>query len=89
MYISLVLGVVGAIDHNTFYTSVNGSEATDQLRMLRYGAALVYLTKSLFATSIMLAFRRQIWETFHRNLLAITAIDDLFAASIDIYHYFI
>ena len=84
MYILFALGVAGAISHHAFYASLAGSEANNQLLMLRYGAALAYLTKASLAASVLLAFRQQIWATFRRKLLSITAVDSLFAATEDL-----
>jgi hypothetical protein len=84
MYILFAFGVVGAISHHAFYASLAGSEANNQLLMLRYGTALAYLTKASFMASVVLAFRQQIWATFRRKLLSITAVDSLFAVMEDL-----
>lgn len=84
MYILFALGVVGAISHHAFYTSVAGSESNNQLHMLRYGAALAYLTKSSLVASIIIAFRQRIWATFRQKLLSMNAVDSLFAVMEDL-----
>jgi hypothetical protein len=84
MYILFALGVAGARSHHAFYISLDGSEVKDQLLMLRYGTALAYLTKASLMASVVLAYRQQIWATFRRKLLSITAVDSLFAVMEDL-----
>ncbi|KAG9230672.1 hypothetical protein BJ875DRAFT_384657 [Amylocarpus encephaloides] len=83
IYIFFFLGVVAAISHHAFYMSLDGTEAKQQLVMLRYGGVLSYVSKASFMASIVLSFRQQIWATFRRNLLSIDAIDSLFAVMED------
>lgn len=80
MYLLFIFGICGALGHHWFYSSLSETEAHDQLKMLRYGAALAYLAKTFLVASIVLAFRQQIWATFRRKLLSINAIDALFSA---------
>jgi len=84
MYILFAFGVVGAISHHAFYNSLAGSEANNQLLMLRYGTALAYLTKASLMAFVILAFRQQIWATFRRKILSVTAVDSLFAVMEDL-----
>ncbi|CZR68194.1 uncharacterized protein PAC_18093 [Phialocephala subalpina] len=79
MYLLFILGVCGALGHHAFYSSLAGTEAHNQLQMLRYGAAIAYFTKASLAASLVLAFRQQIWATFRRKFLSINAIDSLFS----------
>jgi hypothetical protein len=83
MYVMFVLGVAGALSHHFFYDSLAGTEAHDQLGMLRYGAAIAYFTKAMLVASLLLAFRQQIWATFRRKSLTIDAVDGLFAVTED------
>jgi hypothetical protein len=79
MYGFFTIGIGGAAGHHAFYASLDGTEAREQLRMLRYGAALSYVAKAFLMASVVLAFRQQIWATVRRKLLSVGAIDSLFA----------
>jgi hypothetical protein len=83
MFFFLSLGLIGALSHHAFYVSLEGKEATDQLRMLRYGAALAFFTKACLAGAVIIAFRQRVWVSVRRNVFSVTAIDSLFAASED------
>jgi hypothetical protein len=78
------VGIITAVSHHTFYRSLEGKEAFDQLKMLRYGGIFAYLTKASFVAAVLLAYRQQIWATFRRRDLSITAIDCIFAAADDL-----
>jgi hypothetical protein len=80
MYIYLILGVVGALSHHFFYASLVGHEAKDQLKMLRYGGVLSFVSKASLLSAIMVAYRQQIWNTFRRKSMTVSAIDSLFDA---------
>lgn len=60
----LILGVLGAVSHHLFYTSLDGKEANDQLQKIRYGTALAFFTKMTLAGSIVVGYRQRIWQTF-------------------------
>lgn len=74
-----VLGVIGAISHHAFYKSLDGQEATDQLRKIRYGTALAFFTKTTLVGSVIIGYRQRIWYTFRRRAMTLGAIDGLFA----------
>jgi hypothetical protein len=84
MYFFLILGIVGASGHHAFYQHLAGKPATNQIEMLRYGAALAYATKASFIAAVVFAYRQQIWATFRRKSLKMTTIDSLFAAVDDL-----
>ena len=84
MFLFYALGIIAAISHHAFYKSLQGKEANDQLKMLRYGGIFAYLTKANFVAAVLLAYRQQIWATFRRRDLSIGAIDCLFAAADDL-----
>ncbi|KAL2759319.1 hypothetical protein ACRALDRAFT_1074342 [Sodiomyces alcalophilus JCM 7366] len=52
--------------------------------MLRYGAALSFVSKACLATSVILAFRQRVWLTVRRKVLSLSAVDSLFAAVDDL-----
>jgi hypothetical protein len=84
MYFFLILGIIGASGHHAFYQHLAGKPATNQIEMLRYGAALAYATKASFIAAVVFAYRQQIWATFRRKSLKMTTIDSLFAAVDDL-----
>ncbi|KAK2777996.1 hypothetical protein CKAH01_11860 [Colletotrichum kahawae] len=83
MYFFLFAGIAFAMGHHFFYKHLDGSEATNQLRMLRYGAALSFLSKASLASAVILAFRQRVWMTVRRKMLTLAAVDSLFAAAED------
>ncbi|ROT43789.1 hypothetical protein SODALDRAFT_47877 [Sodiomyces alkalinus F11] len=84
MYFFLLAGVAFAMGHHVFYASLHGDLASDQLRMLRYGAALSFISKACLATSVILAFRQRVWLTVRRKVMSLGAVDSLFAAVDDL-----
>ncbi|KAL0943081.1 uncharacterized protein CTRU02_200967 [Colletotrichum truncatum] len=83
MYFFLFAGIAFALGHHFFYAGLNGTEANNQLRMLRYGAALSFLSKASLASAVILAFRQRVWMTVRRKVLTLAAVDSLFAAAED------
>ncbi|KAF9880521.1 hypothetical protein CkaCkLH20_01563 [Colletotrichum karsti] len=83
MYFFLFAGVAFALGHHFFYQGLHGIEAKEQLRMLRYGAALAFLSKASLASAVILAFRQRVWMTVRRKMLTLAAVDSLFAAAED------
>jgi len=75
---------MAAISHHLFYASLANKEAKDQLLYFRYGAAISYLTKAALASSVVVAYKQQIWETLQRKALSVAAIDSLFSAAEDV-----
>ena len=84
MYFLLIVGILFAIGHHLFYKSLNGKEATNQLRLLRYGAALSFLSKASLAAATVTAYRQRVWMTVRRKVLTVAAVDGLFAATEDL-----
>jgi len=85
MIFFLALGLVGAAAHHGFYASLHGREATSdsQKVMLRYGAALAFLSKAALASAVAIAFRQRVWLSVRQRVFSVAAIDALFAASED------
>ncbi|TDZ16620.1 hypothetical protein Cob_v010458 [Colletotrichum orbiculare MAFF 240422] len=83
MYFFLFAGIAFALGHHFFYSSLDGAEVTNQLRMLRYGAALSFLSKASLGSAVILAFRQRVWMTVRRKVLTLAAVDSLFAAAED------
>lgn len=84
MYVCYAAGIIGSIAHHSFYAGLDGKEAHDQLKMLRFGSAFAYFAKASFVASVILAYRQQIWATFRRSQLKISTIDYMFAAADDL-----
>ncbi|KAF2188127.1 hypothetical protein K469DRAFT_660660 [Zopfia rhizophila CBS 207.26] len=78
-----VAGVMGAIGHHLFYRHLDGKPAEDQLKMIRYGTALAFFTKSTFVGTVILCYRQRIWHTFRKKAMTISAIDGLFSVTED------
>ncbi|KAM0247993.1 hypothetical protein ACHAP5_003779 [Fusarium lateritium] len=56
MCLLVVIGTVFAIGHHLFYLNLNGKEATDQSRMLRYGTIIAFCAKACLGTAVAMAF---------------------------------
>lgn len=85
MYLFLVIGLCFAAGHHSFYASLHGRESGgDQMRMLRYGAALAFAVKAALAGCVIIAFRQRVWMSVRRRMFTITAVDSLFAAAEDV-----
>ncbi|KAH7144283.1 hypothetical protein B0J13DRAFT_554898 [Dactylonectria estremocensis] len=80
----LLAGFLFAAGHHVFYNNLNGKEADNQSRMLRYGTLLAFLAKANFVTSVILAFRQRVWMMVRRKILSLAAVDSLFAAAEDL-----
>lgn len=84
MFFLLIVGVLFAVGHHIFYLSLDGKEATNQMRLLRYGAALSFLSKASLAAATVTAYRQRVWMTVRRKVLTVAAVDGLFAATEDL-----
>ncbi|KAK1978574.1 hypothetical protein LZ30DRAFT_210245 [Colletotrichum cereale] len=83
MYLFLFAGIAFALGHHFFYARLDGTVADGQIRMLRYGAALSFLSKASLASAVIQAFRQRVWMTVRRKMLTLGAVDSLFAAAED------
>ncbi|KAI5859249.1 hypothetical protein GGS23DRAFT_586298 [Durotheca rogersii] len=84
MYLSFLFGVICAIGHHTFYKTLDGQPAEDQLSMLRYGSMLSLATKASLVSAVVMAFKRRMWSTVRSKFLSVAALDSLFAATEDL-----
>jgi len=82
-------GLVAAISHHLFYASLDGSPATEQLKMVRYGTALAFFVKSTLVGTVITCNRQRIWYTFRRKAMTINGIDGLFSATEDPTQFFL
>ncbi|KAM5354063.1 hypothetical protein ACJ41O_000713 [Fusarium nematophilum] len=84
MYTLVFCGIAFAIGHHFFYKGLHGKQADDQQSMLRYGAALAFLSKACFLNAVVLAFRQRVLMMIRRKMLSLATLDSLFAASEDL-----
>lgn len=84
MFFLLLVGILFAVGHHLFYLSLDGKEADNQMRLLRYGAALSFLSKASLAAATVTAYRQRVWMTVRRKVLTVAAVDGLFAATEDL-----
>lgn len=80
MYTMFCLGIVFAGAHHAFYSHLDGRPADDQIRMMRIGGLLSYAAKASLLSSVVFAYRQQVWVTARRKRLRLRTIDSLFAA---------
>ncbi|KAF2671813.1 hypothetical protein BT63DRAFT_180532 [Microthyrium microscopicum] len=83
IYALLFIGIAGALSHHFLYASLVGKEASGQVKYVRAGTALSYLTKASLVAAVLVAYRQQVWATCSRKALSISAIDSLFSAGTD------
>lgn len=83
MYISFIFGLLCAVGHHIFYSSLHGKPAESQTEMLRYGTFLAYAAKAGFSAAAISAFKQRIWVTVRSRFMSISALDSMFAAAED------
>lgn len=83
MYICFIFGLLCAVGHHIFYTSLDGEPAESQTEMLRYGTFLAYAAKAGFSAAAISAFKQRIWVTVRSRFMSISALDSMFAAAED------
>ncbi|ORY16789.1 hypothetical protein BCR34DRAFT_475712 [Clohesyomyces aquaticus] len=84
-----VAGVMGAVGHHLFYSRLDGEAASNQLKMIRYGTALAFFTKSTLVGTVILSYRQRIWHTFRNKAMTVHAIDGLFSATEDLTQFMV
>ena len=80
MYALFCFGFAFAVGHHTFYNSLDGKPADDQILMMRFGGLLSYAAKASLVAAVIFAYRQLIWVTAIHNVMRLRAIDSLFAA---------
>ncbi|KAK4034020.1 hypothetical protein C8A01DRAFT_39499 [Parachaetomium inaequale] len=80
MYALFCFGFAFAIGHHTFYDSLDGKPADNQILMMRFGSLLSYAAKASLVAAVIFAYRQLIWVTVINNVMRLRAIDSLFAA---------
>ncbi|KAH6886208.1 hypothetical protein B0T10DRAFT_575904 [Thelonectria olida] len=84
MYFFLILGIVFALGHHTFYWHLNDKEAIHQSLMLRYGTILAFCTKASLGAAVILARRQRVWMVVRQKVIRLGTIDSIFTAAEDI-----
>lgn len=84
MYFFFLFGLLCAVGHHIFYSTLDGKLADRQLEMLRYGTVLAFAAKAGLVAAVVTAFRQRIWLTVRSKLLSVAALDSLFAATDDV-----
>lgn len=83
MYLCFLFGIICAVCHHIFYTTLDGKPAVDQTKMLRHGTFLAYAAKAGFAAAVISAFKQRVWVTVRSRFMSISALDAMFAATED------
>jgi hypothetical protein len=78
-----ILGILGALAHHWFYTSLNGKDATEQRRQIEYGTALAFFTRTTLVGSVVLCYKQRIWHIFRQKAVSLDTIDALYAVTED------
>ncbi|KAI1070290.1 hypothetical protein LB507_010327 [Fusarium sp. FIESC RH6] len=84
MCLLVLIGAAFAIGHHLFYDSLDGKEAINQSRMLRYGTALAFFAKASFGTAAAMAFQQRAWLVVRHKMARLETIDSLFTANSNI-----
>jgi hypothetical protein len=85
-----ILGLLVAVGHHIFYsrlvgTNVRGPEEQyiSQVWIIRYGTAFAFVTKTLLAGSIVVAYKQYMWINLQHKANSVSTIDAVFAATHD------
>ncbi|USP81522.1 hypothetical protein yc1106_08796 [Curvularia clavata] len=89
-----VSGLLVAVGHHLFYSRFNGtrvrgpkedgaSEYISQVWIIRYGTAFAFVTKTLLAGSIVVAYKQHMWINLRHKANSVSTIDAVFAATHD------
>ncbi|KUI54484.1 hypothetical protein VP1G_01868 [Cytospora mali] len=81
MYTCFMAGVLCAVGHHLYYTSLDGKPADKQTEMLRYGTFLAYAAKASFSAAVVSAFKQRVWVTVRSRFMSISALDSMFSAT--------
>ncbi|KAF8474806.1 hypothetical protein BDZ91DRAFT_711782 [Kalaharituber pfeilii] len=73
-----IAGLVGALGHHIFYSTLDGRESENQLSMVRIGTAFAFFVKANLVGAVVLAYRQRIWVDMRESPMKIKVIDALF-----------
>ncbi|KAK4221314.1 hypothetical protein QBC38DRAFT_504994 [Podospora fimiseda] len=101
MAIFFLAGLASAIGHHVFYSSLHKKVVIDtkdrwdleairdgQEWKIRFGTAFAFLTQSLFAEAIDVAFQQTVWVAARQQSISIDGLDAMFSAGGTIWSYF-
>jgi len=88
MYSCFVFGVACAIGHHSFYNSLNGKEATDQILMHRYGTLLAFGARAGLSAAVGAAYHQRVWATVRKRIITLGSLDSLFSLTEDVLAFF-
>ena len=86
-------GIAVALGHHFIYLSLDGkpvprtkcgsSQYIDQKWIGRYGTVFAFLTKTLFAAAVVVAYKQHLWTNFRRKPYTVSGTNALCAATTD------
>lgn len=86
-----ISGVAVAIGHHLFYLRFDSSpvrgadeDYTSQVWIIRYGTAFAFVTKTLLAGAIIVAYKQHMWINLRYKANSVSTIDAVFAATHDL-----
>jgi hypothetical protein len=77
----LVAGIFVSGGHHVLYSRLN----LTQTWIIRYGTAFAFLSKTLLASAVVVAYKQYMWINLRSRANAISTIDAMFAATHDAY----
>jgi hypothetical protein len=83
MCLLVAIGTMFAIGHHLFYLNLNGKEAIDQSRMLRYGTIIAFCAKASLGTAVAMAFHQRAWQVVRHKTARLETVDSIFTANTD------
>ncbi|EUC40326.1 hypothetical protein COCMIDRAFT_9778 [Bipolaris oryzae ATCC 44560] len=86
-----ISGVAVAVGHHLFYLRFDNSpvrgadeDYTSQVWIIRYGTAFAFVTKTLLAGAIIVAYKQHMWINLRHEANSVSTIDAVFAATHDL-----
>jgi hypothetical protein len=90
----LVAGILVSVGHHILYSHLNGTIVRDsndgsqyltQTWIIRYGTASAFLSKTLLASAVVVAYKQHMWINLRSTANTISTIDAMFSATHDAY----
>lgn len=91
MVLSLVCGVVLAVSHHFYYSSLHDTAASStstQQWAIRFGTAFAILTQACFKATVVIACVQFGWKIVHSHTLSIESLNQLFDLTNDPFSLF-
>jgi hypothetical protein len=77
MYLSFLVGILGAAANHIFYICLEGTEAHNQFKIQYEGLVIAYITRASLVGSVIIAFQQQMWLRVRTKALPIGSVDEL------------